>query len=354
MKMGRHAGMALRLAFFAAAVYVGLRWLLPWFLPFLLAFVLAAAIEPLVGRLCRKGVKREIAAGLCVLIALAALTGVLWLLLHRTAAELRGLVQQLPELAASVSATLELWKDRLLALCKRAPAGMDVWLERALAALQEQLLQFPASLSARLPAWLSAAAGAAPGALLFTVTAVIGFYFTSASYPSLLHAFARMLPEEALARARIMRRDLRRTLGRWVKAQLMLLLFTFAELTVAFLLLKTEYALLLALGIALIDALPVLGAGTVLLPWALYDFLTGATPQAIGLAVTYVAVTVLRNSIQPKLIGDQLGLPPLVSLASIYVGWKVCGVIGMLTFPILAISGKQLIDSGVLRRAYYA
>ena len=113
-------------------------------MPFLLAFALAAAIEPLVGRLCRKGVKREIAAGLCVLIALAALTGVLWLLLHRTAAELRGLVQQLPELAASVSATLELWKDRLLALCKRAPAGMDVWLERALAALQEQLLRLPA------------------------------------------------------------------------------------------------------------------------------------------------------------------------------------------------------------------
>ena len=92
---------------------------------------------------------------------------------------------------------------------------------------------------------------------------------------------------------------------------------------------------------AVIDALPVLGAGTVLLPWAVYDLLTGNVPLALGLAITYAAVTVLRSAIQAKLLGDQLGLHPLASLAAIYAGWTLWGVMGMLLFPILAICVKQ-------------
>ena len=94
---------------------------------------------------------------------------------------------------------------------------------------------------------------------------------------------------------------------------------------------------------AVVDALPVLGAGTVLLPWALYEMLTGQVPLALGLAITYAAVTVLRSAIQAKLLGDQLGLHPLASLAAIYAGWTLCGVLGMLLFPILAICVKQAI-----------
>ena len=334
----------------AAALYVGVRWLLPWLLPFLPALLLAAAIEPAVGYLCRRGLKREVAAALCVLIALALLAGVLWLLLARLTGEVRELLDQLPALLDSAAATLETWESALLGLMDRVPPGLDLWLEQSLEGLRERLRQMPAELSPRLLRLITGAAAGAPGMLLFAVTALIGFYFISASYPELLHGFARLLPERFLARARIVRRDLRRTLGRWVKAQIILLLLTFAELTAAFLLLRVEYALLLALATAVIDALPVLGTGTVLLPWALYCFLSGETSRAVGLLVTYAAVTVLRSSIQPKLLGDQLGLHPLVTLAAIYVGWKVWGVWGMLTFPILAITGKQILDSGVLRR----
>ena len=343
----RLLNIAVWVALIAAALYVSVRWLLPWLLPFVPALLLAAAIEPAVSYLCRRGVKREVAAGICVLGALALLGGLLWLLLDRAAGEVRALIAHFPAVLDSVSATLEAWKTRLLGLGDRLPPGLDLWLEQSLEALREGLERLPARLSERLLSRLSGAAAGAPGTLLFAVTALIGFYFASASYPSLLHAVARALPERFLARARLMRRDLRRTLGRWLKAQAILLLITFAELIVAFWLLHVNYALVLAFATALIDALPVLGTGTVLLPWALYDLLTGETSRAIGLAVTYAAVTVLRNSIQPKLLGDQLGLHPLLALAAIYAGWKAWGVWGMLVFPIFAITGKQLFDSGL-------
>ena len=331
-------------------LYVSVRWLLPWLLPFLIAWGAAAMLEPAVQRLRHRGVGRGIAAGGC-LIALLLLAGtLLWLILRRLAGELSGLAERLPEIAERVSATLETWKTALTSYLDGAPAMLRLWAERGAAGAEESIAALPRRLAAKLLGLLPELAAAAPGALLFTVTAVIGTFFISSSYPELLHGAARLLPERLLCRARLLRRDLRRTLGRWLKAQIILLGITFGALSAAFLLLRVEYALLLALVTALIDALPVLGAGIVLLPWAAYLFLTGNVPLGVGLTVTYAAVTVLHQSIQAKLLGDQLGLHPLATLLSIYVGFRVWGVWGMITFPILAISIKQVLDSGTVPR----
>lgn len=332
------------------ALYAFFRFLLPWLLPFFIAFCFAALLEPLVVRLCRRGVKRPLASGICVLIFLLALGFLLWLLCRRVGREVYELSGRLPEILSGISVTLRAWEGSLSALLERAPDGLATYLDRALAELTDSLARLPAQLSTKLFAAISAFAAAAPTVLLFTVTLLIGTYFISASYCDLLHGAARALPEEFLDRARKIRLDLRRTFGRWLRAQGLMILFTFFVLTVAFLLLRIPYALLLSMFTALIDALPVLGVGTVLLPWAVYDFLTGNFPQGLGLVITYASVTVLHQSVQAKLLGDQLGLHPLATLVSIYVGWQTFGVWGMIFFPVLAVTGKQLLDSGVLRR----
>ena len=334
-----------------AAVYAAARWVFPWLTPFLFALAAAALLEPAVAYLCRQGLKRPMAAGICALGAGAALLGLLWLLCGRAVKELTELIPRLPELFASVVATLTGWKGRLDGLILRAPDGLGSLLDGALSGITERLGRLPGELAGKLPGALSALAAAAPEALLFAVTALIGTYFISASYPDLLHGAARLLPDRFLCRARLLRRDLRRTLGRWLRAQGIMSLITFGVLSAAFLLLGVRYALLLALFTAVVDALPVLGTGTVLLPWALYDFLTGSVPLGTGLVITYAAVTVLRSSIQAKLLGDQLGLHPLATLAAIYAGWKLWGVWGMLLFPIGAICAKQALP-GILPRIY--
>ena len=332
---------ALTLLCAAAAVYAAVRWLLPWAAPFLLAFGLAAILEPAVAWLCRRRFPRPLSAGLCLIGALGAAAGLLWLLLRRLLLELGELIQRAPEIARTLSAALARWEGALRGLLERAPEGLGAWAERALAGAEESLLRLPGALSQKALRLVPALASAAPAALLFTVTAVIGAYFVSAAYPELLHAFARCLPERLLCRARLLRRTLRRTLGRWLKAQGILLSITFALLTAAFALLKVDYALLLALLTALIDALPVLGTGTVLLPWALWLLVTGNVPLGVGLALTWGAVTVIHESIQAKLLGDQLGLHPLLTLAAIWLGFRVWGVAGMLLFPLLAVCAKQ-------------
>ena len=325
----------------AAALYTCVRWLLPWSAPFWIALGLAALSEPAVAGLARRGVPRALAAGLVLLGALGVLGALAWLLLRQLLREGTELVARLPELARALSDGLARWEAMLAAWLARAPEGVAGWLEGAVAGAEESLLRLPGELSQRALKLLPALASAAPGALLFAVTALIGAYFVSAAYPELLHAAARALPERFLYKARLLRRDLRRTLGRWLRAQGILLAITFAMLSAAFALLRVDYALLLALLTALIDALPVLGTGTVLLPWAAWLLLTGNAPLGVGLALTWAGVTLTHQSIQAKLLGDQLGLHPLLTLAAIWLGFRIWGVAGMILFPLLAVCARQ-------------
>ena len=142
--------------------------------------------------------------------------------------------------------------------------------------------------------------------------------------------------------------DLKGSFGGWLRAQGILMGITFFELLLAFWLLRIRGALGLAALTAFVDALPIFGTGIILAPWALYSLLLGDLGRGIGLLVTWGAVSLVRSCIEAKLLGDQIGLDPLASLAAIYVGWRVWSVWGMLLFPILLVTLRQFNDKGVV------
>jgi predicted PurR-regulated permease PerM len=141
---------------------------------------------------------------------------------------------------------------------------------------------------------------------------------------------------EALKRAKT-------ALGGWLTAQLKLFGLTLLLLAGGLLLLRIPNGLLWALVICLLDALPVLGTGAVLLPWALISFLQSNTPRAIGLLGLYATITLIRSTLEPKLVGRQLGLDPLVTLMALYVGFKLWGLGGMILAPMLTVTTLQLL-----------
>lgn len=334
----------------AGGGWLALKYLLPWLAPLIGAIAIAAAIEPAVQWLGRRTrMPRGAASGLCVLSCFGLVFSLACLLCSRIAAELGSLMQRLPEMIADFSGTFELWRARVSVWLERGGAQAQPYLEHAAAAAGENLKTLPAFLSGKLLGLLTAMAGAAPAALMFAVTLVIGAYFASASYPELKHFMNAQLSERARERTSAIWAGLRGTIVRWLRAQLLMMLIIFGSLAAAFSLLRISYALLLAMCTAVIDALPVLGTGTVLIPWALYELLCGNIGLGLGLVIVYIGVTVLRNCIQAKLLGDQLGLHPLAALLAIYVGFASCGVVGMIIFPILLITAKQLNDSGMLR-----
>ena len=147
------------------------------------------------------------------------------------------------------------------------------------------------------------------------------------------------------------RRAIRAALGGWLLAQLKLMGVTFLILTAGFLLLRTEYPLLFALLTTLIDALPVFGTGTVLIPWALLEFLHGNTACGVGFLILYAVAALTRQTLEPRLVGQQIGLAPIFTLLALYAGYKTIGVPGMILFPICAVLFRQLWDHSGLQNS---
>lgn len=331
-----------------AGIWLALRFLFPLAAPMLLAFAAAVAIEPAVKFLCRRRFPRSAASGLCV-IAFPSLAGILlWLLLSRVFSEFHHLSRRLPEFLDAASDFMSYWQERLGSLSLRLPPVFTQVLNSTLAGARDYLFSLPGTISGKVIARLTAIAANTPMWLLFAVTWIMGLYFISAAYPSILRFLRFQLSHRSFERLRRIKSALGESLGKYLKAQLIMSAITFGEMLLVFALLRVDYALVLAIAVAIIDALPVFGTGTVLLPWAVWEFIAGDPSRGLGLAISYGAVTILRNCIQAKLLGDQLGLHPAVTLLAIYAGAKAMGVAGMIIFPIAAISIKKLNDSGLI------
>lgn len=338
LRLGRGA-----LALFG--LWLAARYLLPWAAPFLVAFALATLIEPAVGWLSRHGWRRSAAAGLMSVLLLGLLIRGLAAIAAWLASAVADFALQAPALVENLSLRareLESWA------LSAAPESAREALSSALDSLRNGLSRAPAELSRSALEGLGKLAQAGPGVLLFAVTAGIGSYFFSAAFPRVLAFLAAQLPRRQRDRLRELGQDLRGSFGGFLRAQLILMTMTFFELLLAFLLLGIKKPVGLAALTALVDALPVFGTGTVLVPWALYALLLGEFSLGLGLLITWGLVNLVRSCVQAKLLGDQIGLDPLASLIAIYVGWRVWGVWGMLLFPLLLVTLQQLNDRGLI------
>lgn len=337
------------------AVWAALGWLLVryallWLLPFLIALALAALAEPAID-FCRRRMrfKRSFTAAVLTVGLVLILTAVVWFLLGQLLGQAVALLTDLPEQLTHLPALLHELEVRFNSFCAACPAAVRGWLEEGLDALSVQLPMLLQTFSARALGFVTEALATLPRAFLFCGTTVLAVFFTAGSYPAMMEFFRRQFSGSGLATARGVKQSLLSTLGKWLRSELTLIAITFAQLLLGLLLLRRPYALLLAVLIALVDALPVFGTGTVLIPWALLSCIVGRVPQGIALAALYAVITLVRSVLEPKIMAAQAGLPPLAALAAMYVGFSACGVPGMLLFPVGLLFVKQLHDAGFLR-----
>lgn len=327
----------------AALFYLTARYLLRWALPFLIAFAAAAAMEPAVRFLqARLRFRRGFAAALLTLFLLFLLGGLLSLLGTTLLSEAYAFLERAPALLARVPEAFR----ALLARLERFGAAYPKWLrdyvERSLAPELNEAGSLLGTLAGQLFAALGSLAAALPRRAFGAATCVLAVYFTSAHYPALRALARRHLSGRTLRSLRLVRSGAARSLARWLRAEAALCAVTFCELLAALWLLRQEYALLLACLITLVDALPVFGTGTVLVPWALAELLFGAPPKAAALGALYLVTLLVRNVLEPRLLGAQTGLPPVVSLGAMYLGFCTLGVGGMILFPFLLLFAAQL------------
>ncbi len=324
-----------------------------WALPFVFAFAVAACLQRPIRWLVKKtGVKRQFFSVVLLILMILLLAALLLFLGWRAAVwaanfitneeNLHAIETWIGSVTATVQHLLESLSDRL------SPSALET-VNNAVSTISGKLTEALSDVFAGAAGWVMRfATQSLPRIAIGFIIWVIASILLSIHYQGVKAFLVRQVPQ----RFQGMLRDVKSLCGgtwrKLIRAYGLLMLLTFAELAVGLMILGIPNAILAAAMIAVVDILPVLGTGTVVLPWAAIALLQGQHRLFIGLLVMYAVITLVRNILEPRLVSRQIGLPPLVTLFFMYVGLQILGLVGMLLFPILAMVAVQLHEEGKL------
>ena len=325
------------------AVWLTVRYCLSILLPFLVGAAIALTAEPAV-RFCTEKIHlpRVAAASLGVSVTLLLLTGVLSVLGALAVRELGNLAGLLPDMQQTAQEGVLLLEDTLVGLADRLPEGVRTLATGTVLEMFEESDILMGRLGRKMPDVLSSLVGWIPDGALGIGTALIAGFMISVRLPRMRQYLRSRMPPAWYNRYLPALRGVRSALGGWLKAQGKLALMTYGVLAVGFLLLRIPYGVLWAVPVALVDAVPMLGTGIILAPWALVAFFRGRTMLGVGLLLLCAVAMILRRVLEPKLVGHHLDLDPLWTLVFLYVGYRFWGVLGMILAPLLAAAVKIL------------
>lgn len=352
LRLGLRGALALGGA--ALVIWVGLP-LLSLLSPFVLALVFAWLLNPAVRWLQRKtSISRKVISMVLVILVFAVLAGVLlglgWMAVDQVRSlfdNRQSLLDELLDGLARVVNSVQGWLSGLGGLVPQdvLTTGEDImdavtgWL---------QGLDFSG--------WLAQMAGQAPSMAanvsnfaVALVVFVMASYFITGDYPRLRFELTDRVPMVARDFCRSVKDIFMSAFGGYIKSQLILSLGVFLILSAGFLLMGQPYGLLLAFALAVLDFIPIIGAGTVMVPWAVIDMVLAQYGEAAALMAVWGVIVLFRRFAEPKILGDQTGLSPILSLVGIYVGMKLGGVLGMVVGPLLLLVCINLAKLGIFR-----
>jgi len=313
------------------------KYLLPLLIPFGVGLALAMAAEPAV----RAGTNylklpRWAASGLGVSLTLLLLTALVGIIASALVRELGVLAGKLPELEETARQSVQTLRTFLENAANRAPEGIRNVAVRSVDRLFSSPDAVVEQVSGKVPGAITGFLGKIPQGTVTVGTGIISAFLISARLPRLKKALQERLPRKVRTRVLPALKQTKTALFGWTKAQMKLMAITFAILLAGFFLLRISNAPLWAALVAVVDAVPILGTGTVLVPWAVVSLMQGRQLLAIGLLVIYGCTFITRTALEPKIIGRSLNLDPLLTLLFLYIGFQFWGFLGLVFTPIVA------------------
>lgn len=373
----RRKGVLINVAYFAliiGAFYLFMRFAFWPLFPFIFAFFAAMLLQKPVRLLTKRTpVKKGFAAFLLTMFCTLFLIGIIALAGTKIVTEVKGLIESVMSAFDSLPdfiLTAERW---LISFVEKLPTALETpltsWInklaENLLAAAQQNPSQSSGALLSGLKFDLSSlktplsgvisTASKVPSALIAIVITFIATVFMTSDYDRIVTFIKRQLPSKKRETLTKTKNLTITTISKMLKAYCLIICITCTELFIGISALKLlgiyngGYVFTIALVTAIVDIFPILGSGTILIPWGIVSLLMGKTGLGIGVLVIYVIITVLRQYIEPKLVAGQLGLPPIATLMGMYIGLKLFGVFGMFILPFTITILKVLNDDGVIR-----
>lgn len=347
------AAILICVTFGGVALYLLFKFGFSIFLPFLIGWAVALMIAPLARKLAGKNERKQKAVSVIFFVILIILlVWILSLAFSRLIYEAQKLMERLSDDSARVYELIGIALDFAQSITEHIPFLDDLTMKEGMQGLRDSIDSLVGNiisdivtrLSSSVPVWLGNLVSVFPSLILFiVVTLISGFYFC-VDLSGIHSGIRSVLPKGISNYLGPLRKKLTGTALKYLRAYILLLLLTFGELFIGFSILGIDYALLLAALIALIDILPVFGVGGVLIPWSVVLLISKNYYIGFGLLIIYGCVTVVRQIVEPKIIGGSLGIHPLLTLISMYAGFKLFGFVGMIFGPLAALCIKSVIS----------
>ncbi len=338
-------------AVIALVVFLAIKYVTSWVLPFIVAFCLVALVHPLINKVVKlMSIKREVVAIIVILLIYAIVGTLLFLLVTQIVFSVKYALTLLPQYFAQtiIPSVQELsttfskfmsdlpdqWEEQAINVQKEVVS----WLQTTLINASQSGVSIFSNFTKHIPSYTIAMA--------FTI--MLSF-FISLQYDKLIQFFKTQLPPRARKMVLDTRLIIIDTIIKYFRAAITLMTITCVEFAIGLLVLGQKNAIPIAVGIAIFDALPFFGTGAIVIPWVLVELVQGNYTFAVSLGILYGVVSVVRSLIEPKIVGDKLGLNPIVSLVAIYLGFKIFGVLGMIFMPILTQIILELHKKGSIK-----
>ena len=330
----------------AVVVFLFFKYILKIILPFIISFFVVSLVRPLIKKICKKTSASSFFVTMFIIFLsmILIITGIFF--------ALGAIVEQIGNIFESIAENLSQETNYVTKLFEliakieeKIPFISSFTNESIYSLVTNMISEGVKSLSISLTSQIAKVIAAFPQIMITVIVMFLSLFYFAKDYDKIGKSIVSHLPTKMAEKAPIIKNDIILVVTKYIKSYMVLLLITFSVLFSGFLILKIENSFVLALIIAVVDILPILGVGTVLIPWAIILVIGGHTKMAIGILILFIINYVVRQYAEPKIVSTQMEVHPLLTLLAMYAGLKLAGILGLIFAPLIAFIVKTCYNS---------
>lgn len=331
--------------------FVTFRFVVPAIWPFVIAIIITLLLKNPIEKLAKKTkLSRKGAAGIVLAIFYIVVAALLVLVVFYTIFALINWIGTLPEFYnKEIQPALLKASDTIDNLFTRLDPSYQDFLKNLGDSLIGKISELVSLISKTLLSAAQKLVVGFPKAFIGIMFSIIATVFLTMDYQNIRDFLLGQLSIEKVEIIHDIKDSLKYSIVEVLKSYGIIMFITFIELSIALSIIKIPHAILVSLLISIIDIVPVLGVGTILIPWSIIELINGNFSMAIKVAVIYIVITIIRNYIEPRIVGKGLGVSSILLLLCMYIGAKVLGAIGIIVLPFTLVVLKDLNDKGKIK-----
>lgn len=328
-------------------VYVGIKYVVPLLMPFIIGMVIAMSFRNIIDKIEKNSRIKRVFISILILIVFYSVIGFVISLIGIKGFNFTSkLFNSLPVIYnETFLPALQIVADNI---ADKFPV-MKPYLHDFVKDFNQSVFNYVSNVSSKVVGTVTGIASQLPTLLIKFIFTIVSSFFFTIDYYKISNFIILQFKDEHKQVVIRMKNNVVGTLGKFVKAYSIIIFITFLELSFGFWIMGVPTPIFFGGLIAIVDIMPILGTGSILVPWSIIAFIMGNTKFGIGMLVLYILITVVRQIIEPKIVGQQIGLHPIITLILMYVGVNLMGLLGLLLLPILATILVKLDSEGSIR-----